>query len=125
MIRVILGRARGYARVGVFPLRYMRCAIVVLGACVIPVSGLTDTLKSVRDCGACPEMIKLPMDDFVMGAPLDEFRRNLVWRDGAYRSQIVTSEWLAQMLAAARDIFHRLTYLPTETPNTKKEHCTT
>lgn len=29
-------------------------------------------------------MIELPLGEFVMGAPEDEFRRNLVWRDGAF-----------------------------------------
>ncbi len=37
------------------------------------------------DCDACPEMIELPMGEFVMGAPDDEFRRNVYYRDGAIR----------------------------------------
>ncbi len=41
-------------------------------------------LDVFRDCAACPEMIELPMGEFMMGAPADEFRRNLVWRDGAH-----------------------------------------
>jgi formylglycine-generating enzyme required for sulfatase activity len=30
-----------------------------------------------RDCDVCPEMIALPMGEFMMGAPDDEFRRNV------------------------------------------------
>ena len=33
-----------------------------------------DPLDTFRDCDVCPEMIELPMGDFVMGAPIDELR---------------------------------------------------
>lgn len=42
-------------------------------------------LDTFRDCDVCPEMIELPMGEFVMGAPNDEFRRIVYWRDGAVR----------------------------------------
>lgn len=40
-----------------------------------------EPLDTFRDCDACPEMIELPMGDFVMGAPDDEFRQNLFWTE--------------------------------------------
>ena len=39
-----------------------------------------EPLEMFRDCPVCPEMVELPLGAFVMGAPPDEFRRNLVWR---------------------------------------------
>jgi formylglycine-generating enzyme required for sulfatase activity len=33
-----------------------------------------EPLNRFRDCAVCPEMIKLPMGSFMMGAPDDEFR---------------------------------------------------
>lgn len=45
-----------------------------------------EPLDSFRDCDSCPEMIELPMGSFLMGAPEDEFRRNLVWHDGEFRA---------------------------------------
>jgi formylglycine-generating enzyme required for sulfatase activity len=44
-----------------------------------------EELRAFRDCTECPEMIELPLGSFTMGAPPDEFRRNLVWHDGAHR----------------------------------------
>lgn len=46
-------------------------------------AGVAAPLEAFQDCDVCPVMIELPMGDFIMGAPEDEFRRNLVWRDGA------------------------------------------
>lgn len=43
-----------------------------------------EPLDVFRDCDVCPEMIELPMGSFIMGAPPDEFRRNIVWRDGGF-----------------------------------------
>ncbi|MCV2871926.1 formylglycine-generating enzyme family protein [Defluviimonas sp. WL0050] len=42
-------------------------------------------LDIFRDCEVCPEMIELPLGEFVMGAPDDEFRRIVYYRDGAIR----------------------------------------
>jgi formylglycine-generating enzyme required for sulfatase activity len=43
-----------------------------------------EPLDIFRDCDACPEMIQLPMGEFVMGAPDDEFRTNwALGKDGA------------------------------------------
>jgi len=47
-------------------------------------------LDVFRDCEVCPEMIELPLGEFVMGAPEDEFRRIVYYRDGAF--QIATPE---------------------------------
>jgi formylglycine-generating enzyme required for sulfatase activity len=47
-------------------------------------TGAAEPLEVFRDCDVCPEMIELPLGEFVMGASDDEFRRNLVWRDGAH-----------------------------------------
>ena len=49
-----------------------------------------DPLDTFRDCDACPEMIELPMGEFVMGAPDSEFRRIVYYRDGGF--QIATPE---------------------------------
>lgn len=38
-----------------------------------------------KDCDVCPEMIELPLGNFIMGAPPDEFRRNVVWVDGRFQ----------------------------------------
>ena len=60
---------------------------VLLGllAWIVPFEGaVAEPLRVFQDCDVCPEMIELPMGAFVMGAPPDEFRRNLVWRDGAF-----------------------------------------
>jgi formylglycine-generating enzyme required for sulfatase activity len=35
-----------------------------------------EPLDVFRDCDVCPEMIELPLGEFVMGAPEDEFRNN-------------------------------------------------
>jgi formylglycine-generating enzyme required for sulfatase activity len=41
----------------------------------LAVSGAqAEPLDVFRDCDVCPEMIELPMGEFVMGAPEDEFR---------------------------------------------------
>jgi len=34
-----------------------------------------------KDCEACPEMIELPLGEFVMGAPEEERRKEYLWRD--------------------------------------------
>jgi formylglycine-generating enzyme required for sulfatase activity len=47
-------------------------------------------LEVFRDCDVCPEMIELPLGEFMMGAPEDEFRSNLVLYDGVF--QPATSE---------------------------------
>lgn len=46
--------------------------------------GHADPFDTFRDCAECPDMIELPLGEFVMGAPEDEFRRGLVWRDGTF-----------------------------------------
>ncbi|CAN1568467.1 COG1262 Uncharacterized conserved protein [Paracoccaceae bacterium] len=45
-----------------------------------------DPLDTFRDCDACPKMIELPLGEFVMGAPDDETRRILVFRDGVLQA---------------------------------------
>ena len=41
-----------------------------------------EPLDSFYDCAECPVMIELPLGEFMMGAPEDEFRRRVIWRDG-------------------------------------------
>ncbi len=37
-----------------------------------------DPFDTFQDCDACPVMIEVPMGSFLMGAPEDEFRRNMI-----------------------------------------------
>lgn len=51
--------------------------ILFLAILITPLfsSGVSaEQLKVFRDCDVCPEMIELPLGEFVMGAPDDEFR---------------------------------------------------
>jgi formylglycine-generating enzyme required for sulfatase activity len=41
-----------------------------------PCPGALEPLTVFRDCEACPDMVVLPLGEFVMGAPGDEFHRN-------------------------------------------------
>ena len=43
-----------------------------------------EPLDTFRDCDVCPEMIELPMGSFIMGAPPDEFRRNMVLNEKGF-----------------------------------------
>jgi formylglycine-generating enzyme required for sulfatase activity len=60
----------------------VRVAVAMLILAVHP--GFAEPLDVFRDCDVCPEMIELPLGEFVMGAPEDEFRRNVVFCDGAF-----------------------------------------
>ncbi|GHC46372.1 formylglycine-generating enzyme family protein [Neogemmobacter tilapiae] len=44
-----------------------------------------EPLDVFRDCDVCPEMVELPLGEFMMGAPDGEFRRRLAG-DGTYYS---------------------------------------
>jgi formylglycine-generating enzyme required for sulfatase activity len=44
-----------------------------------------EPLDVFRDCDVCPEMIELQLGSFMMGAPDDEFRRIVYFRDGEFR----------------------------------------
>ena len=57
----------------------------------MPSDAAAEPLSVFRDCDVCPEMIELPMGSFLMRAPPDEFRRNIVFRDG--RLQPATPEF--------------------------------
>ena len=61
----------------------MKLRLAVLFIILTTSASFAAPLDVFRDCDACPEMIELPAGDFVMGAPDDEFRRNLVWNDDA------------------------------------------
>jgi formylglycine-generating enzyme required for sulfatase activity len=43
---------------------------------------VAEPLDVLRDCDVCPDMIELPIGEFVMGAAKDEFPRALVFYDG-------------------------------------------
>ncbi|WP_420862316.1 formylglycine-generating enzyme family protein [Algirhabdus cladophorae] len=60
-------------------------AILFMGLNSGTPSALADDALSFRDCATCPDMIPLPKGVFTMGAPANEFRRNLVWRDGSHQ----------------------------------------
>lgn len=51
---------------------------------IVAMPSHSQPLEPFKDCNVCPVMIELPMGEFIMGAPEDEFRRKLVWRDGAF-----------------------------------------
>lgn len=42
-------------------------------------------LDTFRDCDVCPEMIELPMGEFVMGATPSELSFNVFYRDGTFQ----------------------------------------
>jgi formylglycine-generating enzyme required for sulfatase activity len=46
-------------------------------------TAMAEPLNIFRDCDVCPEMIELPLGEFVMGAPDDEFRQTVYYADGA------------------------------------------
>jgi formylglycine-generating enzyme required for sulfatase activity len=50
-------------------------ATLLLGLC--PTQNYAEPLDVYRDCDVCPEMVELPLGEFMMGAPDDEFRHNL------------------------------------------------
>ena len=63
----------------------IRCFVISVFAHLAASFSVTaGPLDTFSDCEGCPNMIELPVGDFLMGAPEDEFRRNLVWRDGAH-----------------------------------------
>ena len=41
-----------------------------------------EPLKVFRDCDVCSEMVELPLGEFMMGAPDDEFRAIAYFRRG-------------------------------------------
>jgi formylglycine-generating enzyme required for sulfatase activity len=43
-------------------------------SCVIASTASAEPLQTFRDCDVCPEMIELPLGEFLMGAPEGEFR---------------------------------------------------
>jgi formylglycine-generating enzyme required for sulfatase activity len=47
-------------------------------------------MQVFRDCDVCPELIALPMGEFMMGAPEEEYRRVLYFAEGAI--QLATPE---------------------------------
>jgi formylglycine-generating enzyme required for sulfatase activity len=47
--------------------------------CVIASTASAEPLQTFRDCDVCPEMIELPMGEFLMGAPEGD-AKPLVWR---------------------------------------------
>ena len=65
---------------------------LALAACLVP-AAFAAPLDVFRDCDICPEMIELPMGEFVLGAPEDEFRRIVYWRDGYRVAGGVSAGW--------------------------------
>ncbi len=63
---------------GGFGVRTARVRCVVAGALFLIGAGFSqvgaEPLEVFRDCDVCPEMVELPLGEFVMGAPDDEFR---------------------------------------------------
>jgi formylglycine-generating enzyme required for sulfatase activity len=49
-------------------------------------TSIAEPLDVFKDCDVCPEMIELPLGEFMMGAPEDEFRNNatVFIQDGAF-----------------------------------------
>jgi formylglycine-generating enzyme required for sulfatase activity len=56
------------------------CSIVFASLAVS--SAMAEPLDIFRDCDVCPEMIELPLGEFVMGAPDDEFRQIVHYTNG-------------------------------------------
>ena len=54
---------------------------VIICTSVFGTSAGAEPLDVFKDCDACPEMIELPMGEFIMGAPDDEFRNNIAFVD--------------------------------------------
>ena len=57
-------------------------ASAVVATISLPEKTVANELKPLdtfRDCEACPEMVVLPLGEFLMGAPADEGRRAFVW----------------------------------------------
>lgn len=44
-----------------------------------------EPFNSFRDCDACPEMIELPLGEFLMGSPLGEQQSGFRWQKGHWR----------------------------------------
>ncbi|WP_164517244.1 formylglycine-generating enzyme family protein [Tabrizicola piscis] len=44
-----------------------------------------EPLRVFKDCDVCPEMVELPMGEFMIGGPEDEYPLALVFYDGAVR----------------------------------------
>ena len=59
-------------------------AFALVATLSLSVAG-AEPLVSFKDCDVCPEMIELPLGEFIMGAPPDEFPRALVFYDGKVR----------------------------------------
>ena len=56
------------------PLITLLCAVVFGGAITTQQAG-ADAPENIRDCTDCPELVSIPVGEFVMGADLDEPRR--------------------------------------------------
>jgi formylglycine-generating enzyme required for sulfatase activity len=72
-----------------------RVMCIVLGLLAVSAAD-AEPLEVFRDCGVCPEMIELPPGEFVMGAPDDEFHRNLNFRDGRFQPATAEHPYLKE-----------------------------
>jgi len=57
-------------------------ALILTASALYPTLAQAEPLDVFRDCDVCPEMIELPLGEFVMGAPDSEFRRIVHYTDG-------------------------------------------
>jgi formylglycine-generating enzyme required for sulfatase activity len=55
--------------------KHFRVSAAALMLALCPTQNYAEPLDIFRDCDVCPEMIELPLGEFVMGAPDDEFRQ--------------------------------------------------
>jgi formylglycine-generating enzyme required for sulfatase activity len=54
--------------------KHYRVSAAALMLALCPTQNYAEPLDIFRDCDVCPEMVELPLGEFMMGAPDDEFR---------------------------------------------------
>ncbi|RBW41907.1 hypothetical protein DS901_14255 [Loktanella sp. D2R18] len=64
--------------------------------CLLTASpAFTAPLDMFRDCDECPEMIELPLGEFMMGAPEGEAQLEYHWYNGALRPTTIENPFIA------------------------------
>jgi formylglycine-generating enzyme required for sulfatase activity len=66
-----------------------------LMALIAPASGMAEPFDMFRDCDECPEMIELPLGEFMMGAPEGESKLKIFWYEGAFRHATADHPYIA------------------------------
>lgn len=81
-------------------------AILTIAALMFPYQDADSApLDVFRDCDVCPEMIKLPMGSFMMGAKPNEVRRAWLLDGDAWKSVYrKDSEWFTKLDELPRHI---------------------